>query len=165
MVATYCRQDWPVTSPDRWTPVCRAVGRSGSCPDWVRMPLWVWGCHLKHLNQRGTKQRERKGWEGRVWGWGAQNMWRHNTTDSNTATQKDKHTTCGQREDVESGWGRKQGSQKTLIKPRLCERSVCRVNSPSHAYAMQKAKAPGRVFYPRTREKRKEIKCVRSWAA
>lgn len=47
--------------------------------------------------------------------------------------------------------------KKKLIKPRLCERNVCRVNSPSHAYAMQKAKTPGSVFNPRTREKRKKI--------
>lgn len=36
---------------------------------------------------------------------------------------------------------------------------MCRVNSPSHAYAMQKAKAPGSEFNPRTREKRTKKKC------
>lgn len=40
-------------------------------------------------------------------------------------------------------------TKKTRIMPRLCERSVRQVNSPSHAYAMQKAKAPGSVFNPR----------------
>lgn len=51
----------------------------------------------------------------------------------------------------------KKAAQK-LIKLGLCERSVCRVNSPSHAYAMQKAKAPGSECNPRTREKRGEKK-------
>lgn len=52
----------------------------------------------------------------------------------------------------------KKAAQKLIKKLGLCERSVCRVNSPSHAYAMQKAKAPGSECNPRTREKRGEKK-------
>lgn len=45
---------------------------------------------------------------------------------------------------------------------------VCGINSPNHAYAMQKAKAPQgvNVFYPQDKEKQeKKSEAVRLWAA
>lgn len=147
---TYCRQGWPVTSPSRWTPVCWTVDHLRPWPDWGRMPLWVWGCHLKHLNQKGAGQRERKGKEmdGRVRGWGRgeQNRWRHNTTKIKTNTQQHIQCTHMDRENMLS---MNEAESKAHIKKKNssspgCVRRVCWVNSPSHAYAMQKAKAPGR---------------------
>lgn len=40
--------------------------------------------------------------------------------------------------------------------PRLCESNVCRINSPSHAYAMQKAKTREVCVKPQDKGKEKK---------
>lgn len=163
---TYCQQDWPVRSPGHWTLVCWAVGCSGSCPDWVRMPLWVWGCHLKYLNQKeghtkGEEEGKGRGGEGRVRGCGGQNRWRHNTERQNTwqhikythaHTQTDTYTerVVSVDEAVSRAHREEAHQAKTVweecVLSQLTQSCIC------HA----KSQDPRDVFNPGTREKRKK---------
>lgn len=159
---TYCRQGWPVTSPSRWTPVCWAVDHLRPWPDWGRMPLWVWGCHLKHLNQKGAGQRERKGKEmdGRVRGWGRgkQNRWRHNTTKIKTNTQQHIQCTHMDRENMLSmnEAERKKSKKKTHLAQTVWGECVESTHPVMHMPCKKPRPQGESVINPRAWEKRKK---------
>lgn len=158
---THFRQDWRATSPNRLTQACWAAGHWVWHPDWGRTPLWVWVCHLEHLNQKETGQKKegRRGGKGTVrgrgGGWsGSQKVWqkykpthkdRHVTAqknEPNTHTQINTQTeeTCLAKMKQKQNSHQQQPQKKALSAD--CVRCVCEVNSPSHAYAMQKKPRP-----------------------
>lgn len=67
MTEPYFQQGWLEMNPSRWTPIYGAVGNLKVWSGWSRTSLWVQGCHLKHLKQRGEGQgeKEERGGRGR----------------------------------------------------------------------------------------------------